>query len=81
MNVLLCTSVQRVPRVALALSMKTIDRRGHYAVTGPTWWRVKPRMSPIVAMIVALPTSLPQAATIPEKAVILLEMRDRRSRV
>ena len=29
MNVLTYTSVQRVPRVALALSMKTIDRRGH----------------------------------------------------
>ena len=28
-NVLTYTSVQRVPRVALALSMKTIDRRGH----------------------------------------------------
>ena len=29
MNVLTYMSVQRVPRVALALSMKTIDRRGH----------------------------------------------------
>ena len=28
-NILTYTSVQRVPRVALALSMKTIDRRGH----------------------------------------------------